>query len=46
MTCLVVVITLAYLIGGEAAGEGGGGVVCVREGVCVMVVMVAGDGGG
>ena len=37
-------ITLSVLIVGEAAGEGG--VVCVGEGVCVVMVMVAGDGGG
>ena len=40
-------ITPAGLIVGEAAGEGGGvSFVCVGEGLCVVVVMVAGDGSG
>ena len=52
MTCLVMFITPAEFILGEARRGGGGGArgvffVSVGEGMCVvMVVMVTGDGGG
>ena len=48
MTCLGVFITVADSIGGEAAGEGGGGggLRAWGKGCVLMVVMVAGNGGG